>query len=566
MASVFTYFRSTRRFIKILFILVDQYVFRLPYHFIFDPTARYRNVISKYLTAKKQKHSGPKIARESLVKLGPTYVKLGQFLSLRPDLIPVDWCSEFKKLQDQVPPFPFAQVKKVLKNELGRDYAEIFSEFDETPVAAASISQVHRARLRTGEEVAVKVQRPGIPEEMVSDILIMMFFAELLERFVPSIRKNRPVMLIREFSRWTDLELYFRQEGKNALHFAYHFKDYPGVSFPGIYREFTTKKVLVMEYLQGVNVLKAPLSEIDRKAVARLIADSMLKQILVDGFFHGDPHAGNIFLLKNNAIAYLDCGIVGHLPEDMRVWTLDILYGMSEGKITRITDSFMELCNVDGRDVDLVNFRRQMNEVLSELHIIKSAGIPFSNMMERLLNTGLDFGIAIPNEFVVMSKAITTLEGTCLSLDPEINIVEYMRAFVQNTMTAGPGLDDVQKLLNSVPFEVERLKQLASKYGARAISLLESTASGGAGNDRRSSAGGTDRSGLNIAHGFIIAALIYAAAILSNESGFEKWLKSVLHLPNLPMLPILCLAGAGYMSLRLSSGRSSPKKFEGSAR
>jgi ubiquinone biosynthesis protein len=168
-------------------------------------------------------------------------------LSLRPDLIPVDWCSEFKKLQDQVPPFSFAQVKKVLKNELGRDYAEIFSEFDETPVAASSISQVHRARLRTGEEVAVKVQRPGIPEEMVSDILIMMFFAELLERFVPSIRKNRPVMLIRELSRWTDRELYFRQEGKNALHFAYHFRDYPGVSFPGIYREFTTRRVLVME-------------------------------------------------------------------------------------------------------------------------------------------------------------------------------------------------------------------------------------------------------------------------------------------------------------------------------
>jgi ubiquinone biosynthesis protein len=198
--------------------------------------------------------------------------------------------------------------------------------------------------------------------------------------------------------------------------------------------------------------------------VARLIADSMLKQILVDGFFHGDPHAGNIFLLKNNAIAYLDCGIVGHLPEDMRVWTLDILYGMSEGKITRITDSFMELCNVDGRDVDLVNFRRQMNEVLSELHIIRSAGIPFSSMMERLLNACLDFGIAIPNEFVVMSKAITTLEGTCLSLDPEINIVEYMRAFVQNTMTTAPELDDVQKLLNAVPFEVERLKQLAYKY------------------------------------------------------------------------------------------------------
>ncbi|MCK9418773.1 MAG: AarF/UbiB family protein [Nitrospirae bacterium] len=559
MASVFTYVRSTKRFAQILFILGNHYVFRLPYHFKFDPSAKYGNVISKYLMPKKKNYNAPDVAREALVKLGPTYIKLGQFLSLRPDLVPLECCTEFKKLQDQVPPFPFAEVKTVLESELGKDYAEIFSEFDETPVAAASISQVHRARLRTGEEVAVKVQRPGIREETVSNILIMMFFAEFLERFFPSIRKNRPVMLIREFSRWTDRELYFRQEGKNALHFAYHFKDYPGVSFPRIYRDLTTRKVLVMEYLRGVNVLKAPLDEIDRKVVARLIADSMLKQILVDGFFHGDPHAGNIFLLKNNTIAYLDCGIVGYLPEDMRAWTLDILYGMSEEQVTRITDSFLELCNVNSRDIDLVNFRRRMNEVLSEMHIIKAAGIPFSHMMERLLNTCLDFGIIIPNEFVVMSKAITTLEGTCLSLDPEINLVEYMSAFVQKTMTTAPKLDDVQKLLKAIPFEAKRLKQLVSKYGARAISLLDQPASWSAANDHRSNARGTDRSGLNIAHGFIIASLIFAAAILSNESGFEKWLESVLHLPDLPVLPILSLAGAGYLWMRLSRRNRSLK-------
>ncbi len=565
MASAFTYFRSAKRFVKILFILGDHYVFRMPYHFKFDPSVNYGNVISKYLMPKKKKYSAPEIAREAMVKLGPTYVKLGQFLSLRPDLVPFDCCMEFKKLQDQVPPFPFAQVQKMLQSELKRDIAEIFSEFDEIPIAAASISQVHRARLRTGEEVAVKVQRPGIQEEMVSDILIMMFFAQFLERFVTSIRKNRPIMLIQEFSRWTDRELYFRQEGKNALHFAYHFKGYPGVSFPKIFRDFTTRKVLVMEYLQGVNVLKAPLDEIERKAVARLIADSMLKQILVDGFFHGDPHAGNIFLLKNNTIAYLDCGIVGYLPEDMRAWTLDILYGMSEGKISRITDSFLSLCNVNRREVDLVNFRRQMNEVLSELHIIAEAGIPFSHIMERLLNTSLDFGVIVPNEIVIMSKAITTLEGTCVSLDPEINIVDYMRAFVQKTMTQPPDLDDVQKLLKAIPFEAERLKQLVSKIGGRALSLLEEPALEGAYSERRS-ARDTDRSSLPVAFGFIIAALIFAAAILSNESGFEKWLKSVLHLPNVPVLPILSLAGAGYLWLKLSR-RSNPKKgWKNSAR
>jgi len=196
---------------------------------------------------------------------------------------------------------------------------------------------------------------------------------------------------------------------------------------------------------------------------------------------------------------------------------------MSEGKITRITNSFLELCNVDGRDVDLVNYRRRMNEVFSELHIIKAAEIPFSHMMELLLNTGLDFGITIPNELVVMSKAITTLEGTCLSLDPMINIVEYMRDFVQNTKTTAPKLDEVQKLLQAVPFEVERLKRLASKYGARAISLLEHPASGAANYDRRSSAPGMDRSGLNIAHGLIPDGKEAFVTVQKKNTSAPRW-------------------------------------------
>ena len=195
--------------------------------------------------------STPEIAKELLEKLGPTYVKFGQFMSIRPDLIPPEFCNEFKKLQDNVPPFSFALVKKELRSELKQDYTEIFSEFDETPMAAASVSQVHRARLRTGEEVAVKVQRPGIREEMVSDILIMLFFANLMMRLVPSVRKHQFDVLIHEFSRWTDRELYFRQEGKNALHFAFNFQDYPGVRFPKIFREHTTRKILVMEYIRG---------------------------------------------------------------------------------------------------------------------------------------------------------------------------------------------------------------------------------------------------------------------------------------------------------------------------
>jgi ubiquinone biosynthesis protein len=559
MKSIVKYIRSMMRFIVICLILARQLIFNLPYRFIFVPRPKSRKAIGKYLKTRRPKISAPVIAKETLEKLGPTYVKFGQFLSIRPDLVPPEYCSEFKKLQDKVPPFSYTHVKKELEKELKRDHSEVFSEFDETAVAAASVSQVHRARLRTGEEVAVKVQRPGIREEMEEDILIMLFFAILLEKFVPSLRKNQPVMLIHEFSRWTDRELDFCQEGKNALHFSYYFKDYPRVKIPKVFLEHTTERILVMEFIHGVNTLEAPPESIDRKATARLIADSMLKQIFVDGFFHGDPHAGNIFLLENNAIAYIDFGIVGYLSEDLRAWTFDILYGMSEGNVERVIESFLELCNVSEDEVNVVVYRRHMNEVLCELHICEMANIPFTHMMERFLNTSLEYGLNIPHDFVMMSKAIATLEGTCLSLDPEIRIVEYLKPFVQKYMTTVPDWDDVIKQLKSGPFELGKLKRLIAKHGVRALHVLERPTFRIEGGEFRNIVREMEKSSVNVAYGLLIAALVVFAASVSNESAFERWLKGVFHLPIAPILSIVSLAVAGYLWLRLYL-RNRPQK------
>jgi ubiquinone biosynthesis protein len=539
MRSLVKYVRSIVRFIVICSILARQLLINLPYRFLFIPRPKSRKAIGKYLKTRRPKISIPAVAKETLEKLGPTYVKFGQFLSIRPDLVPAEYCDEFRKLQDKVPPFSFAHVKRALENELKREYAEVFSEFDESPVAAASVSQVHRARLHTGEEVAVKVQRPGIRAEMEEDILIMLFFAILLEKFVPSLRKNQPVMLIHEFSRWTDRELDFCQEGKNALHFSYYFKGYPGV------------KILVMEFIHGINTLEAPRESIDRKATAHLIAGSMLKQIFVDGFFHGDPHAGNIYLLEDKAIAYLDFGIVGYLSEDLRAWTFDILYGMSEGNIERVIDSFLELCNVSEEDVDVGIYRRQMNEVLSELHICELAGIPFTHMMERFLNTSLEYRIDIPHDFVMMSKAIATLEGTCLSLDPEIKIVEYLKPFVEKYMTMVPEWGDVIKQVKAGPFELGRLKRLITRHGIRALHLLERPTFRIEGGEFRNMVREMEKSSVNVAYGLLIAALVVFAASVSNESAFELWLKDKFHLPIMPILSIVSLLIAAYLWLRL---------------
>ncbi len=557
--SLRKYTGSLIRFISIFLILARQLLINLPYRFLFVPRPKARKAIGKYLKTRGPKISAPVVVKDTLEKLGPTYVKFGQFMSIRPDLIPQAFCEEFRKLQDKVPPFSFSHVKKEVEKEMKREHTEVFSEFDETPVAAASVSQVHRARLRTGEEVAVKVQRPGIRAIMEEDILIMLFFAVLLEKLVPSLRKNQPVMLIHEFSRWTDRELDFCQEGRNALHFSYYFKEYPNVKIPKIYLEYTTERILVMEFIHGANALEVPAESIDKKAVAHLIADSMLKQIFVDGFFHGDPHAGNIFLIEKNAIAYLDFGIVGYLSEELRAWTFDILYGMSEGNVERVIESFLELCDVRDYEIDGVVYRRQMNEVLSELHICELASIPFTHMMERFLNTSLEFGIPIPHDFVMMSKAIATLEGTCLSLDPEIKIVEYLKPFVQKYMKTVSTFEDVLEQLKTGPFEVKRLKRVISKHGTRVLQLLENPTFRIEGGEFRNIVREMEKSSVNVAYGLLIAALVLFAASVSNESALERWLKNVFHLPIAPILSLISLAVAVYLWVRLYL-RNRPKK------
>lgn len=549
--SILKYARSFFRFVKISFILAKQVFVNLPYRLIVVPRHRSRKAIDKYLKTRGPKISGAVIAKETLEMLGPTYVKFGQFLSIRPDLVPESFCAELRKLQDDVPPFSFSEVSKEIERELGQQPTELFGEFDEIPVAAASVAQVHRARLHTGEEVAVKVQRPGAREVMEEDMLIMLFFAILLEKLVPSLRKNQPVMLVHEFSRWTDRELDFRQEGRNALLFSYYFEDYAAVKIPQVYLRHSTERILVMEFIHGVNVLEAAPEVIDKRATAHKIADSMLKQIFVDGFFHGDPHAGNIFLIEDGSIAYLDFGIVGYLSENLRAWTFDMLYGMAVGNLEEVIESFLELCDVDQDLIDIRDYRRQMNEVLSELHVCEMAHTPFTHMMERFLNTSLEFGLPVPHDIVIMSKAITTLEGTCLSLDPEIRLVEYLKPFVDRYMMTVPSFEELLAKLKTGPFQARRLQRLVEKHGVKALHFLEKPTFRIASEELRDITREMDKSSLNVAYGFIIAALIVFAASFSDP--FEAWVKTHIHTPEplMPLLPLISLSIAGYLLLRL---------------
>jgi ubiquinone biosynthesis protein len=549
--SIARYAGSVWRFFVICGILLRQIAAGLPRRIQYLLQPHSRKKIGKYLKTKQPTVSAPVRARETLERLGPTFIKFGQFLSVRPDLTPPEYCAEFRKLQDRVPPFPYDVAREELTRELGQDVEIIFSEFDQTPIAAASVAQVHRARLRDGEVVAVKIQRPEVREKMEEDILIMLLLARVAEKLIPDLRKNRLVMLLHEFSRWTARELDFKHEAQNAVLSRHYFSDYEGVRIPRVHLELSSERTLVMEFVHGANIIEAEPKSFERKATARLIADSMLKQIFADGFFHADPHGGNVFLNPDGGIAYVDFGIVGYLTPDMREWAFEILYAMARADVPRVIDSMLELCDADDQLVDVPAYRREMNEVLAELKVCQITNIPFTHMMQRFLNTSLEYGLDIPADLVIMSKALTTMEGTCLSLDPELRMIDCLRPFVEHYAIEAPDLDTALEKIKSGPFEVRRIRRLLLKHGARAAHMIERPTFRIEGREFRRAVNELEKTSLNLASGLLIAALVIFSATVSNTSQFEQWLSRILDLPDVPILSLVSLAAAAYLWLRL---------------
>jgi ubiquinone biosynthesis protein len=264
---------------------------------------------------KKKNFPIEKRLRLTLERLGPTFIKFGQVLSVRPDLIPKSYIKELENLQDKVPPFPCAIAKQQIKKELGKDINDIFSTFEKKPIASASISQVHKATLKNNKKVAVKIQRPDVRKIMETDIEIMFYVAKLLEKHIPKIKKYHPIQVIEEFSKWTKKELDFKREAINAKRFARNFSTSKTVKIPEIYDEFTTDKLMVMEFIDGIelhNIKQIKSKKINLKPLIENGFDAILTQVFIHGFFHADPHPGNLIITNDKKIAFVDFGIVGH--------------------------------------------------------------------------------------------------------------------------------------------------------------------------------------------------------------------------------------------------------------
>ncbi len=369
--------------------------------------------------------------REVCEELGPTFVKIGQLASTRTDLIPEGIVLELTKLQDQVPAFSFSEVYKILEEELGVKPGEVFAEFDELPLAAASIGQVHHALLLSGEEVAVKVQRPHIIPIIETDLEILMDLAILAENRLDWAARYRITEIIEEFSRSLQAELDYTIEGRNGERIAKQFIREPDIQVPKVFWDYTTRRVLTMEYVQGLKLNDFPrLTEMgyNRKNIAEKIVKAVFHQILIEGFFHGDPHPGNIFVLDGEVISLIDFGMVGRLSPDMKYQFSSIVIAMMRRNTEGILRAVLRMGLVPD-DVNMPRLRREVEELRDKYVDVPLSKISLGEAINELFKIAFRHRIRIPADFTLLGKSLLTLEGLVEELDPEICIMDIAQPF-----------------------------------------------------------------------------------------------------------------------------------------
>ncbi|MFZ0959398.1 MAG: AarF/ABC1/UbiB kinase family protein [Terriglobia bacterium] len=381
------------------------------------------------------KLSRPERVRMTLEELGPTFVKLGQLLSTRPDLIPLEYVQELSELQDNVPAFPYDEVRAAVKAETGRFPEEIFGSFDQRPIAAASLGQVHKAILKHTEEVvAVKVQRPNIQQTIEVDLGIMLHLASLMERHVTEIEAFHPTQAVNEFARSIEEELDYTLEASHIEHFARQFLDDETVYIPMVYRYLSTQRFLVMEFIDGIKASALDRLKQDRydlQEIASRGADSILKQISVFGFYHADSHPGNIFILPNNVICFIDFGMMGRIGQQEREDFTDFVELLINKDENKIVDALLKLTNY-AEDPNRSELQRDLMEFIDRYAYLPLKKLEIARMLQSVLEILTKQGMSLKPDLYLMIKALSIAEGLGRSLDPEFEIVNHAKPFFRN--------------------------------------------------------------------------------------------------------------------------------------
>lgn len=464
--------RSLRRYGVILGVLV-KYGFghiveqlNLSYYLRLDRRLFSRNRLSSDL-----ERLSPQVRmRLAMEELGPTFIKLGQLLSTRPDLIPHEYTDEFGKLQDQAAFVPVEQIRTQIALDLKRPVETLFADFSDLPLAAASIAQVHRARLLTGEEVAVKVLRPGVEELVATDLDILMGLAHLLERHMPAVAVYEPSTIVKEFRRTLKRELDFTREGHTINRFAANFAGDPTIRFPNIFWTHTGTRVLTLEFIDGIKVSdfeKLELAGYDRKIIARNGAETFLRQVLTHGLFHGDPHPGNIFVLPGNTICMLDFGMVGRLGDELKQYLAELLLGILSRDPDRIISQLLYSGEL-AEEVSMRALKRDLTDFIDDYSEIPLQELNTGRMLGDFVDILVHYRIKFPADFMLLIKALVTMEGVGRRLDPDFNMIGHLKPFMERlvrertsagnlTREAGHLFSTYSSLIRNLPRDIKEL-------------------------------------------------------------------------------------------------------------
>jgi ubiquinone biosynthesis protein len=362
--------------------------------------------------------------RQLLAELGPTFTKLGQLLSTRPDVLPVHWVEELESLQDDCPPLPIAEIRREIERGLGRPVEELFARLEEAPLASASIAQVHLARTHGGARVVVKVQRPDIRERIESDLTLLYYLAKLLEAVVEETGLYTPTGIIEEFDRTVHEELDFSNEARNAKEMGENARERPFLVIPRVHEELSSSTVLTLDYLEGTKVSEVTeQAGFDLEKVARNIIEAAFRQLFEDGLFHGDPHPGNILVLPGNRIALVDFGLMGRLTRVQREALVTLIVAVA----LRDPDSVARILNRIGvPDVHspIAEFKGDIRGILERYLGLKLEEIRTATLLRDLLDLSVRHRIRIPKEYAVLAKASITVEGIIRKLYPRLDILE----------------------------------------------------------------------------------------------------------------------------------------------
>ncbi|WP_440898026.1 ABC1 kinase family protein [Amphibacillus sp. Q70] len=383
----------------------------------------------------EEKTLGERI-RLILEELGPTFIKVGQIASTRPDLFSDEIIQELEKLQTHVPPFPFHEAKEIIESELGRPIEDIFQEIDSEPLAAASIGQVHVGVLKTGEQVAIKVQRPNIQEKIETDFEILKEMATLAELRMEWAVRYRARDVVKEFASMIRDELDYIIEARNVNRISKQLEDDDSVLIPAIFTEFTSSKVLVMEYVEGVklsDVVEQKVAGFDQKEVADHLARITFQQVLIDGFFHADPHPGNILIRPDNQLVLLDFGMVGRLTVAMKEQFGLLLISMMREDIEGMVEHLLEM-GITSSEIDRQGLLDDIELLMDKYYRAALSEISLAEAVRELFQIAHKHQIELSPDYTILGKTLLTLEGTIAQLDPDLSIVEVAKPFGQRLL------------------------------------------------------------------------------------------------------------------------------------